>query len=66
MLVNHIWKEPKQGVDLGVICRYSPQISEGNTISGSCGKGNCRMYQKWYSCGVFKEEQSRGVKSEHI
>ena len=40
MLVNHIWKEPKQGVDLGVICRYSPQISEGNTISRSSGKGN--------------------------
>ena len=40
MIVNHIWKEPKQGVDLGVICRYSPQISEGNTISRSSGKGN--------------------------
>ena len=22
------------------ICRYSSQISEGNAISGSCGKGN--------------------------
>ena len=40
MIVNHIWKEPKQGVDLGVICRYSPQISAGNAISGSSGKGN--------------------------